>query len=129
MASQPSRRDTWQGMNWIRQEKRLAIYIRDNFICMHCGLDLRNIQPGDGIRIELDHVIPASKGGSNQGNNLITSCSACNAQRGNKDIEEVHPLLSQRVHIERALNTPLNIHLAKQILSERKAARQGEKEV
>ena len=124
-----SRTANWQGMNWIRQEKRLAIYIRDNFICMHCGMDLRTIQPGDGIRIELDHVIPASKGGSNMANNLITSCSACNAQRGNKDIEEVHPLLSQRVHIEKALEKPLNIHLTKQVLIERKAARKGEKEV
>lgn len=124
-----ARTEKWQGMNWIRQEKRLAIYIRDNFVCMHCGMDLRTIQPGDGIRIELDHVIPASKGGSNQASNLITSCSACNAQRGNKDIEEVHPLLSQRAHIERALAAPLNIHLAKQVLAERKVARQGEKEV
>ena len=123
------RTQKWQDMNWITQHKRLAIYIRDNFICMHCGMDLRKIQPGDGIRIELDHVIPASKGGSNAADNLITSCSACNAQRGNKDIEEVHPLLSQRAHIERALALPLNIHLAKQILAERKAARQGEKEV
>lgn len=123
------RTQKWQGMNWITQHKRLAIYIRDNFICMHCGMDLRTIRPGDGIRVELDHVIPVSKGGSNAASNLITSCSACNLERGNKDIEEVHPLLSQRAHIERALITPLNIHLAKQILADRKAARQGEKEV
>lgn len=118
-----NRTETWQGMNWIRQEKRLAIYIRDNFICMHCKRDLRTITPGDGLRIELDHVIPVSKGGSNQANNLITSCSACNQERGNKDIEEIHPLVSQRAHIERALAQPLNIHLAKQVLQEKKDAK------
>lgn len=124
-----NRRESWQGMNWIRQEKRLAIYIRDNFTCLHCKRDLQTIVPGDGIRIELDHVVPVSKGGSNHQNNLITSCSECNQARGNKDIEEIHPLLSQRAHIERQLAKPINVHLAKQVLIERKAARSGEKEV
>lgn len=124
-----TRTANWHGMNWISQHKRLAIYIRDNFTCMHCGMDLRTLKRGDGLRIELDHVLPVSKNGSNAANNLITSCSACNVQRGDKDLEVVHPLLSQRAHIERALATPLNIHLAKQVLAAKKTARQGEKGV
>lgn len=120
MASQPSRRDTWQGMNWVRQEKRLAIYIRDNFTCAHCKRDLRNIQPGEGIRIELDHIIPVSKGGGNNASNLVTSCSKCNASRGDKDLEVLHPLHSEQQRILKMALKELPLTLAKQVLAERK---------
>lgn len=63
-------------MNWIRQSKRLAIYLRDGLSCIWCG---RTIE--DGIRLTLDHVIPRSHHGSNHETNLITSCLPCNAKR------------------------------------------------
>lgn len=31
-----SRNANWQGMNWIRQEKRYAIYLRDGLACVWC---------------------------------------------------------------------------------------------
>lgn len=124
-----TRRDNWHGMNWLTQHKRLAIYIRDNFICQHCKMDLRNITKDIKVRIELDHITPVSKGGSNHQSNLVTSCSRCNLLRGDKDLEEVHPLHSDQHRILLQATKELNIMLAKQVLSERKAARQGQKEV
>lgn len=121
-----SRRDNWQGMNWIRQEKRLAIYIRDNFICQHCQLNLQTIQPGDGLRIELDHLTPVSKGGSNHQSNLVTSCSKCNLERGDRNLEEIHPLHSNQQRILRQASKEINVHLAKQVLAERKAQKEVE---
>lgn len=32
-----TRKADWQGMNWIRQDKRLAIYLRDGLACVWCG--------------------------------------------------------------------------------------------
>lgn len=71
----------WQGMNWIRQEKRLAIYLRDGFACTYCGSTVE-----DGARLTLDHITPHSSGGTNHETNLVTCCANCNSSRGNRSL-------------------------------------------
>ena len=46
---------------------------RDNFTCQYCGQ-----KPQDGIKLQVDHIIPQSKGGETNLNNLTTSCKDCN---------------------------------------------------
>ena len=75
-------RGEWQGMNWIRQEKRLAIYLRDGLSCAWCGHSVE-----DGAILSLDHVRPHSKGGSNHESNLVTCCVRCNKSRGNRSVQ------------------------------------------
>ena len=74
------RRSDWNGMNWIRPEKRLAIYLRDGLACVWCG---RGIEEED-ITLSLDHLRPASRGGGNEARNLATSCRRCNSARGDR---------------------------------------------
>lgn len=74
-------RGDWQGMNWIRKDKRLAIYLRDGLACAWCGAGIE-----DGATLTLDHCIPHSKGGSNSEKNLVTCCSTCNSARGNRSM-------------------------------------------
>src|SRR5262245_5187744 len=117
-----TRQENWQGMNWIRQEKRYAIYERDSYTCQHCGRDLslwvgRNAAT---IRIELDHVVPVSKGGSNAHWNLLTSCSDCNKKRGDADIETIHQTHEALTRIILQLAQPINVPAAKQMLAARK---------
>lgn len=71
----------WQGMNWITQEKRLAIYLRDGLACAYCGTGIE-----ESAKLTLDHVIPHSKGGRNHESNLVTCCAHCNSSRGNRDV-------------------------------------------
>jgi 5-methylcytosine-specific restriction endonuclease McrA len=71
------------GMNWIRQEKRFALYMRDDFTCAYCG----GTSADDGIKLTLDHLKPRSKGGSNAAENLVTCCLSCNSARGNRTIK------------------------------------------
>ena len=66
----------WQGMNWIRQDKRLAIYLRDDLACVWCGSGVEQ-----GVVLTLDHLTPHSKGGSNNEANLVTCCAKCNSTR------------------------------------------------
>jgi 5-methylcytosine-specific restriction endonuclease McrA len=73
------RKEGWQGMNWIRQSSRLAIYLRDGMKCGYCAAGVE-----DGAQLTLDHLRPWSKGGSNAATNLITCCKQCNSSRGNK---------------------------------------------
>lgn len=70
-------------MNWIRQDKRLAIYLRDGCACMYCGSGIE-----DGVTLTLDHVKPHSKGGSNSERNLVTCCAKCNSTRGNRPVRD-----------------------------------------
>lgn len=70
-------------MNWIRQEKRLAIYLRDGLSCTYCstGVEQR-------ATLTLDHVKPWSKGGGNEAKNLVTACESCNKSKGDKTAAE-----------------------------------------
>lgn len=71
-----TRKDNWQGMNWIRQEKRLAIYLRDGCACAWCGKTVEG-----GAQLTLDHIVAHSRGGSNAETNLVTACMDCNRAR------------------------------------------------
>ena len=70
-------RGVYQGMNWITQKKRLAIYLRDGLACAYCGASVET-----GAQLSLDHLIPHSEGGTNHESNLVTCCSRCNSSRG-----------------------------------------------
>ena len=48
--------------------------------CVYCGADNKNLQ--------IEHVVPRSKGGSNRVSNLVLACEKCNQAKGNKPIEE-----------------------------------------
>ena len=66
------------GSKWIRVERRLAIYHRDNFRCVYCGAS---------TPLSLDHVVPRSHGGGNESANLVTACVSCNASRQHRIID------------------------------------------
>lgn len=72
-----------QGMNWIRKEKRLTIYLRDGLACGYCGAGVE-----EGVILSLDHILPYCKGGSNSEANLITSCMQCNSARQERPAED-----------------------------------------
>ncbi|MBQ9981661.1 MAG: HNH endonuclease [Oscillospiraceae bacterium] len=45
--------------------------------CVHCGHSFRKDD------IEIDHIIPQSRGGGDNINNLQCLCRSCNASKGN----------------------------------------------
>ena len=51
----------------------LRIYRRDKYTCQYCGRT--------GVELEVDHKIPVSAGGSNNDDNLTTSCKKCNRRK------------------------------------------------
>lgn len=101
------------GSKWIRRERRLGIYIRDGFTCAYCGDDLRGRSPRE---VTLDHILPHSKGGSNESSNLVTACHACNCSRGNQDLEDF-ATPGTIARIQTLLQTPVNTALAKSIIT------------
>ena len=81
-----------QGMNWIRQEKRLAIYLRDGMACVYCGHAVE-----DGASLTLDHVVPRSQGGGNVACNLVTACMRCNVARGDRPVADFAAAVAQYI--------------------------------
>lgn len=63
---------------------RFKILKKDNFTCQYCG---RNVID-DKIKLQVDHIIPNSKMGLYQDDNLITSCSDCNCGKGDILLEK-----------------------------------------
>ncbi|MBN50052.1 MAG: hypothetical protein CMN85_10960 [Spongiibacteraceae bacterium] len=70
------------GMNWCRPSTRLAVYLRDEVVCLWCQNDFDS----DDRKPSLDHLVPVSRGGSNTPCNLFTACLGCNRRRGNLSI-------------------------------------------
>ena len=63
--------------------KKLREYIkkRDNYTCCHCG---NSTYKEPNLLLEIDHIIPVSKGGRTEEANLQTLCWKCNRSKSNK---------------------------------------------
>lgn len=100
--------------NWISKEARLAIYIRDNFQCLYCGMDLRNIDRA--YKIQLDHLLPRVAGGTDNADNLITACCWCNGTRQDKSwMDYATGGAIERIQTQRV--KPINIDLAMALIN------------
>lgn len=78
---------------WVREQRnkmnrkykngltlREYILSRDNYTCKKCGLS-RYKEPH--LLLEVDHIVPVSKGGSSIEGNLQTLCWQCNRSKSN----------------------------------------------
>lgn len=54
---------------------RWEVWERDNFTCQICG---------SRQYLTIDHIIPESKGGKTERDNLQTLCKPCNSKKGNR---------------------------------------------
>ena len=66
--------------NFIQPSKnpnftRFNVFLRDKFTCQYCG---------DKKDLTFDHLLPKSRGGLTDWNNVVTACSSCNVKKGGK---------------------------------------------
>jgi 5-methylcytosine-specific restriction endonuclease McrA len=61
---------------------RMNVYARDESACQYCGRRRARSE------LNLDHVIPRSRGGSTSWENVVCSCVACNLRKGGRTPEE-----------------------------------------
>lgn len=64
----------------ISKSVRFDVLKRDKFKCVACGASPAK---DENVQLEIDHIIPWSKGGTNDDSNLQTLCHKCN--RGKRD--------------------------------------------
>ena len=67
--------------SFVRAGKWWAVLARDKWKCLSCGRSARE----DRVLLEVDHIIPRSRGGSDDMINLQTLCKKCNIGKSNKD--------------------------------------------
>lgn len=78
----------------IPQSIRFEVFKRDLFTCQYCGLKAPD------IILEIDHIIPVSKGGDNSIENLVTACRQCNGGKSNKKLSELSEVEKSRRQLE-----------------------------
>lgn len=66
----------------VSRKLRFEIFQRDNFTCQYCNRSSK----ADGVKLQLDHRVPLSQGGTDDFSNLITACEDCNQGKSDKVI-------------------------------------------
>lgn len=61
---------------------RRNLMLRDGFVCQYCS------QRGHVSELDIDHVLPRSRGGEDSWTNLVTACQPCNRHKGRRTPQE-----------------------------------------
>ena len=62
---------------------RFNVFLRDEWKCQYCGNDFNT------HALTFDHVIPRSRGGRTEWENIVAACRGCNTVKGSKMPHEV----------------------------------------
>ena len=70
--------------DYVRPRKQIAftrfnLFLRDEFQCQYCGAK------GE---LTFDHVVPRSKGGLTNWENVVAACAACNFRKGSSSLRQ-----------------------------------------
>lgn len=66
----------------INTKVRFEIFKRDLFTCQYCG------RSSPEVELQVDHIVPQAKGGSDDVDNLITACSECNYAKNDTHLSD-----------------------------------------
>jgi 5-methylcytosine-specific restriction endonuclease McrA len=77
---------------------RRSLFARDHGRCQYCG------RPAESI----DHVVPRSRGGRHEWDNVVAACRRCNAAKGDRLLAETALQLRR---VPRAPDGPAWVHL------------------
>lgn len=84
-----------------RKITRRAVFARDRWTCQYCGQERGHLT--------VDHVIPRSKGGASNWENIVTSCAPCNRRKGDRLPKQANMVPARA---PRAPNPTIFIHVA-----------------
>jgi len=70
-----------RGEQYGWENVKMYVRARDKYTCQYCGA----VRPP---HLEVDHVVPRSRGGTDRSNNLVAACHECNRRKGNQTATE-----------------------------------------
>jgi len=74
---------------------RFEVFKRDSFTCAYCGSE------PPAVVLEIDHIDPVASGGSDDIDNLITSCFDCNRGKGHTPLSSIPPSLKESMEVRK----------------------------
>lgn len=99
----------------IGKRLRFQIFSRDNFTCRYCG------RQADSVPLHIDHIIPVCQDGTNDPENLATSCADCNLGKAGKTIKQSAPNEHDRLRMAQEMNEQMQaLETAKKSMKARK---------
>jgi hypothetical protein len=78
----------------ISKNVRFEVFKRDQFKCQYCGASAPE------VLLQVDHINPVAKGGTNDIINLITACFACNNGKRDKLLSDDTAISKQKQQLE-----------------------------
>ena len=78
----------------ISPKIRFEVFKRDKFTCQYCG------RMAPDVTLEVDHIKPVSKGGTNNIMNLITACYDCNRGKTNIELSDDSVVKKQQAQMQ-----------------------------
>ena len=79
----------------LSKSVRFEVFKRDSFKCQYCG------KSAPDVVLEVDHIIPVSKGGDNDISNLITACFDCNRGKRDKKLTDKQSAKLQKEELDK----------------------------
>lgn len=78
----------------LSKKIRFEVFKRDKFACQYCG------KTAPSVVLQVDHIEPVAKGGTNDLMNLITSCWDCNSGKSDRQLSDDSVIEKQRRQME-----------------------------
>jgi len=78
----------------LSRKIRFEVFKRDKFACQYCG------KTAPTVVLQVDHIEPVAKGGTNDLMNLITSCWDCNSGKSDRQLGDDSVVEKQRRQME-----------------------------
>ena len=86
-----------------RALSRKNILMRDRYTCLYCHRTLPSSE------LTLDHVVPRSRAGESNWENLVACCNPCNNKKGNRTPEESGMKLARQPR-------PFSLHTSRHLM-------------
>lgn len=98
----------------LTKKIRFEVFKRDGFRCQYCGRE------SPEVKLEVDHIEPVSKGGTNEIFNLVTACFDCNRGKSNRELDDNAVVVKQKAQADVVNERRLQLEMAKQWVDELK---------
>lgn len=103
----------------ISKRTRFEVFKRDEFRCVYCGST-----PNEGV-LHVDHVVAVANGGTDDPENLVTACEACNLGKSSVPLERRPPPRDPEALAEQADQIRAWLEAQRSVVEARKTTEQG----
>lgn len=79
------------------QKWRRLQYRKQSGLCYYCDVPL------SGKKENVEHIMPRSKGGTNNWRNLVLSCWECNKSKGGKPLSRLETMRLEQKHLSKQI--------------------------